>query len=142
MKECKTGDVVQIHYKGSLEDGITFDDSRERAPLEFIAGSNEVIPGVSQAVIGMKEGESKTVTVPPEQGYGQRMPNQSQRVDRKLLPPNVNVGSALQAQGQEDDQPITVWVTELDEETAVLDANHPLAGHNLVFEIELVSIEP
>jgi peptidylprolyl isomerase len=141
MSGTKSGDLVKIHYTGRLEDGTVFDSSEGRSPLAFTAGGNEVILGVSRAVIDMEPGDKKTVEVAPEDGFGIRQPNQSQKVPRNLLPEDVKVGSALQAQGTEGTQPITVWVVELDEESAVLDANHPLAGRNLVFDIELVSVD-
>jgi len=132
--------MVQIHYTGRLEDGTVFDSSEGRAPLVFTAGGSEVISGVSQAVIGMFIGEKKTVEVPPEDGYGPRHPDRSQRVPLEYLPDNVQVGMALQVKGEEEGEPIVVWVMEQDAESAVLDANHPLAGMVLVFDIELVSI--
>ena len=140
MAKSKEGDRVQIHYTGKFDDGTVFDTSRDRAPLEFQAGGNEIIPGVSQAVIGMEPGETKTVEIPPEKGFGQRVDTQVQRVEKKFLPEDVTVGSALQAQNEETGEPFTVWVVELDDDTAVLDANHPLAGRDLVFDIELVAI--
>jgi peptidylprolyl isomerase len=140
MTEAKSGDRVQIHYTGRLEDGAVFDSSSERAPLEFTAGGDEIIPGVSQAVIGMTPGETKTLKLSPEEGFGDRQPNQARKVERKYLPEDVKVGAALQAKTEEGAPPITVWVTEMDEENAVLDANHPLAGRDLVFDIELVKV--
>lgn len=141
MSGTKSGDRVKIHYTGRLEDGTVFDSSEEGNPLEFTAGGSEVILGVSRAVIDMEPGDKKTVEIGPEDGFGARQPNQAQKVPRNLLPEGATVGSALQAQGPQGSQPITVWVVELDEESAVLDANHPLAGRSLVFDIELVSID-
>ena len=138
MSVINEGDLVKIHYTGRLEDGTVFDSSEGRNPLEFKAGGEDIIPGVSQAVIGMKPGDSKTVTINPENGYGPHYPERAQSVPLDLLPEGVEVGSALQAQTQDGGEGITVWVTELNEETAVLDANHPLAGRTLVFNIEIV----
>jgi peptidylprolyl isomerase len=138
MTEIKEGDQVQIHFTGRFEDGTVFDSSEGRGPLEFTAGGDEVIAGVSQAVIGMKPGDSKTVQIPPEQGFGERNPEQVQRVDRGMLPEDVQVGTALQAQSEDGSRSFTVWVAELDEQSALLDANHPLSGRNLEFDIELV----
>lgn len=138
MTEIKAGDQVQIHFTGRFTDGTVFDSSEGRSPLEFTAGGDEVIAGVSQAVIGMKIGDSKTVQIPPTQGFGDRNPDQVQRVDRNLLPPDVQVGTALQAQSEDGKQSFTVWVAELDDQTALLDANHPLSGRDLEFDIELV----
>jgi peptidylprolyl isomerase len=139
MAVTKEGDRVQIHYTGRLEDGTVFDSSQGRDPLEFTAGGDEVIRGVDQAVLGMKQGESKTVEVSPEEGYGDRKDGLEQRVPRNILPEGVNTGDRLQAKVGE--KAIMVWVMELGDEFAVLDANHPLAGRNLSFDIELISLE-
>ncbi len=139
MGATKLGDRVQIHYTGRLEDGTVFDSSQGRDPLEFTAGGNEVIPGVDKAVLGMQAGESKTVEVSAEDAYGVRTPGLEQRVPRKLLPEKVQIGDRLQAKVGE--KVILVWVAELEEESALIDANHPLAGQSLVFDIELVSVE-
>ena len=138
MAQVKQGDRVQIHYTGRLPDGTVFDSSREREPLEFEAGSPELIPGVSLAVVGMSAGEERTVTVPPAEGYGDRNEEMVQEVPRDVLPENVQVGDPLRAQAGE--QEIQVWVKELGEETALVDGNHPLAGHTLEFDVELVAV--
>lgn len=139
MGVTKLGDRVQIHYTGRLEDGTVFDSSRDREPLEFTTGGSEVIPGVDQAVLGMQAGESKTVVVSAEDAYGAHKPGLEHRVPRSMLPDGVQVGDRLQAVVGE--QSILVWVTELGDEFGVLDANHPLAGQSLTFDIELVSVE-
>ena len=138
MSEVKSGDMVEIHYTGKFEDGSVFDSSEGREPLKFSAGSAELIPGVSQAVLGMNVGDSKTVSVPPEQGYGQREEGLDRQVPRESLPEQAQVGDPLQAEVGE--QMVLFWVMELDDEFAVVDANHPLAGKTLVFDIELVSV--
>jgi peptidylprolyl isomerase len=140
MGLTKLGDRVQIHYTCRLEDGTVLDSSRDRGPLEFTAGGTEVIPGVDEAVLGMQPGESKTVAISAEDAYGVRTPGLEQRVPRSVLPEGVQEGDRLQAKVGE--KSIMVWVSELGEESALLDANHPLAGHNLVFDIELVSVQP
>ena len=141
MIGTKAGDRVVIHYTGRLDDGTVFDSSSGGDPLEFTAGSNELIPGVSQAVIGMIPGDTKTVEVPPEQGYGSRNPDQVHKIEKHHLPPEAEVGMALQVQSEEV-EPFTVWIAEIDEEFAILDANHPLAGQLLIFDIEMVSVTP
>jgi peptidylprolyl isomerase len=138
MAQAKQGDRVQIHYTGRLPDGTVFDSSRERDPIEFEAGGAELIPGVSHAVVGMSVGEERTVTVPPAEGYGERNEQMVQEVPRDALPENVNVGEPLRAQAGE--QEIQVWVKELGDEKAVIDGNHPLAGHTLEFDVELVAV--
>jgi len=138
MSQVQAGDSVQVHYEGRFEDGDVFDSSRSRGPLEFEAGSDQLIPGFSNAVIGMTVGDSKTVTLPPDQAYGDHDPERVQRVDKSALPDDVKVGDRLQAQSGEHS--IVVAVTELDDDGATLDANHPLAGRTLVFDIELVAI--
>lgn len=139
MSTVNQGDVVQVHYTGRLENGTVFDSSREREPLEFVAGGGGVIEGVSQAVLGMSEGESKTVTVPADQAYGARNESLKQTVSRNQLPEGVNEGDQLRAvQGEQE---IPVWVRKLDNDSAIIDANHPLAGQTLTFDLELVSIQ-
>jgi peptidylprolyl isomerase len=139
MDVTKLGDRVQIHYTGKLEDGTVFDSSKDQNPLEFTAGEEEVIPGVDRAVLGMKQGESKTVVIPAEDGFGKRVPELEQRIPRTLLPEKVGVGDRLQAKVRGNT--ISFWVREFEEESAVIDANHPLAGQSLSFDIELVSVE-
>ena len=138
MTQVSQGDVVRIHYTGRFEDGRVFDSSMERDPLEFVAGGREVIPGVSNAVVGMEEGEKKTVTLPPEEGYGPRNPALEQTISRSQLPTEVQQGDQLRAiQGNQE---IPVWVRELDNDSAVIDANHPLAGQTLIFDLEVVGV--
>ncbi|MBW2057595.1 MAG: peptidylprolyl isomerase [Deltaproteobacteria bacterium] len=139
MEIAKPGDQVQIHYTGRLEDGTIFDSSHGRAPLKFSAGGSEVILGVSEAVLGMRPGQSKTVTVEPESGYGERLPELEQRVSRNMVPEGAQVGDPLHAEVK--GETLVVWITELGEDFAVLDLNHPLAGHTLTFDIELVALE-
>ncbi|MEN6495159.1 MAG: FKBP-type peptidyl-prolyl cis-trans isomerase [Thermoguttaceae bacterium] len=139
MTQVSRGEVVRVHYTGRYTDGTVFDSSEDREPLEFVAGSNEVIQGVSDAVVGMANGEKKTVTIPPEQGYGDRNPALEQSVPLDNLPEGVQEGDQLRL--VHDEQEIPVWVREIneDEEVAKIDANHPLAGVTLVFDLELVS---
>lgn len=139
MAHVNTGDVVQIHYTGRINDGTVFDSSEGRDPLEFTAGSEELIQGLSQAVLGMEQGEKKTVTVPPEEGYGPRRQGLEYRVARSSLPSEVQLGDQLSATA--GSQNVLVWVTELTEQSAVVDGNHPLAGHTLTFDIEVVSVQ-
>jgi len=141
MSEAKSGDTVTIHYTGTLEDGTQFDSSEGRDPLEFQLGSGQVIPGFDKAVEGMSVGEEKSVTITSDDAYGPHNEQMVQEVPKNALPANIEPekGMALQAQGQ-DGQPINLTVTEVGEESITVDANHPLAGKDLKFDIELVDI--
>jgi peptidylprolyl isomerase len=141
MSEAKNGDTVAIHYQGSLEDGSVFDSSEGRDPLQFEVGSGQIIPGLDAEIPGMKVGDTKTVVVEPDQAYGQVVPDAKQTVPRADIPDSIplEVGMPLQVQTQQG-QDISVRVAEISDEAVVLDANHPLAGETLKFEIELVSI--
>lgn len=141
MTQASQGDTVNIHYTGKLEDGTVFDTSRSRHPLQFTIGKGQVIAGFEQAVIGMNLGESKTTTIPVEQAYGQRRQDRIVTVQRDQLPPDLNpaVGQRLELT-QMDDQTLLVTVTAMTDTTLTLDANHPLAGKDLTFDIELIKI--
>ncbi|HEY9742093.1 MAG TPA: peptidylprolyl isomerase [Coleofasciculaceae cyanobacterium] len=141
MAQAKPGDTVKIHYTGRLEDGTVFDSSADREPLEFTLDGGQVIPGFEQAVVGMTPGESKTEKIPMDQAYGPHRPEMVLEVSRQQMPPELQpeVGQQLQVQ-QPDGQTIPVFVTEVTESTVTLDANHPLAGEDLTFDIELVEI--
>ena len=140
--QAKTGDTVKVHYTGTLEDDTVFDTSAGGEPLAFTLGQGLVIPGFEQAVTGMKVGESKTVDIPVEQAYGPYRDDLILVVERDQLPEDleIEVGQQLQM-SQEDGSYIVVTITEVSETTITIDANHPLAGQNLTFEIELVEIE-
>ena len=141
MSQATSGDKVKIHYTGTLEDGTQFDSSEGRDPLEFQLGSGEVIPGFDKAVDGMAVGESKSVTVLPEDAYGPHNEQAVQEVPRSALPDDLVPveGMTLQAQNQ-GQQPVQMSVTAVGEESITVDANHPLAGQALNFEISLVEI--
>lgn len=141
MTHAKQGDTVQVHYTGKLEDGTVFDTSLSRRPLQFTIGKGQVIEGFEHAVAGMNVGESKTTTIPVEKAYGPRRDDMIVTVKRDQLPQDVNpnVGQRLEIT-QEDNQTILVTVTDTTDNTLTLDANHPLAGRALTFELELVGI--
>ncbi|MEO8894214.1 MAG: peptidylprolyl isomerase [Coleofasciculaceae cyanobacterium] len=141
MVQAKSGDTVKIHYTGRLKDGTEFDSSAEREPLEFTIGGEQVIPGFEQAVLGMALGESKTEEIPMDQAYGPHLEEMVLEVSREQIPPDINpeVGQQLQIQ-QANGQSVPVFVTEVTDNQITLDANHPLAGEDLTFEIELVEI--
>lgn len=141
MAQAKAGDTVRVHYTGRLDDGTVFDSSRGREPLEFTIGSGSVIPGFEQAVVGMAPGESKRETVPADQAYGAYDENLVFQVGRDGLPDDLEpeVGQELAAR-TEAGQIMRLTVREVDEAGVTLDANHPLAGKDLTFDIELVEI--
>lgn len=141
MTEVKTGDKVRIHYTGTLSDGEVFDSSEGRDPLEFTVGSGQIIPGLDAAMPGMSVGEKKTVDVPVDQAYGAVNPEARQAVPRADIPDDIPLepGTQLQVQTPQG-QVMPVTVFEVSEEQVVLDANHPLAGRDLTFAIELVEI--
>lgn len=141
MSDAKAGDTVRIHYTGTLSDGSTFDSSAGRDPLEFTIGTGQVIPGFDKAVDGMSTGEEKTVEIPCDEAYGPHDPNGRQDFPRANVPDDVplEIGTRLQL-STPTGQPVAVTVAEVTDETVVLDANHPLAGQDLTFKIELVEI--
>lgn len=141
MSEVKNDDKVKIHYTGKLKDGSIFDSSEGREPLEFTVGGNMVVPGFENGVMGMKQGDKKTISISPEEAYGERREDQVNLVERNQLPDDMEpeVGMALQATGQ-DGSVIPVVITEVTEKTVTVDANHPLAGKELIFDLELVEI--
>jgi len=141
MAKATNGDRVHIHYTGRLADGTEFDSSRGREPLAFTLGEGQVIPGFEKAVMGMVPGESKTTVIPPDQGYGAPREELLLTVPLAHLPEGYEpeVGGQLQmstAQGQ----PVPVRVHAVEAEAVVLDANHPLAGQELTFDIQLVEV--
>ncbi len=141
MTQAKQGDTVKVHYTGKLEDGTVFDTSRTRHPLQFKIGNGQVIEGFEQAIAGMNVGESKTTTIPVEKAYGPRRDDMVVTVKRDQFPPDVKpgVGQRLEIT-QENNQNILVTVMDITDSTITLDANHPLAGRSLTFELELVGI--
>ncbi len=141
MSQVKQGDKIRVHYTGRLEDGSEFDSSADSDPLEITVGESSVIEGFEQAVLGMTVGERKTVTIPPDQGYGPRRDEMMQEIDRSTIPEELELklGARLEASGEET--MFTLTVVEIGEKTVTLDANHPLAGKDLTFEIELVAID-
>ena len=141
MPEAKQGDTVRVHYQGSLQDGTVFDTSRDRDPFEFTIGEGQVIAGFESAVVGMEPGENKVVTLEPEDAYGPRRSELLVEVGLDRLPPEVEVevGSQLQVK-QQDGSPRVATIARVGEDSVTLDVNHPLAGKDLTFDIELVEI--
>jgi len=142
MTQAKTGDTVLIHYTGTLQNGETFDSSAGRDPLEFTVGSGQIIPGLDKAIPGMSAGEKKTVEVPCAEAYGDTDPNARQAVPRDQIPPDIPLEEGLQLQMQTPTgQTVPVVVASVGETEVMLDANHPLAGKDLIFDIEMVEIK-
>jgi peptidylprolyl isomerase len=141
MAQAKLGDTVTVHYTGKLTDGTVFDSSNGGDPLEFTIGSGQLIPGFEEAVVGMNAGESKTTHIPVDQAYGEYRPEMVIEVDRDQMPEELDpeIGQQLQIQ-QPTGQVIPVVITDISDEVIRLDANHPLAGEELIFDIELVGI--
>lgn len=141
MSEVKVGDKVKVHYTGRLNDGTEFDSSKDREPLEFEVGSQQVIPGFENSVIGLKAGESVTVNIPADEAYGPRIDEMVIQIDKDKLPHDFNpeLGQEFQLP-QENGQNVIVSVTDITETQIELDANHPLAGKDLTFDIQLVEI--
>ena len=141
MTQVKSGDTVAIHYTGTLLDGSTFDSSEGREPLEFVVGSGQIIPGLDVALPGMEVGDNKVVKIGSDDAYGPLNPEMRQAVPREGIPADIplEVGTQLQMQTP-DGQAMSVTVVEVDDATVTLDANHPLAGKDLQFDIELVKI--
>lgn len=141
MSTAKAGDTVRIHYTGTLTDGTKFDSSEGREPLEFTVGSGQIIPGLDNAIPGMAVGDSKTVEIACEEAYGPRNPDALQEVPRSAIPDTIPLEVGLQLQMQTPQgQAVPVTVTEIGEEAVTLDANHMLAGKDLVFAVEMVEI--
>jgi peptidylprolyl isomerase len=141
MTDAKQGDTVRIHYTGTLSDGSTFDTSQGRAPLEFTVGAGEIIHGLDRAIPGMSVGDRKTVRVPSDEAYGAHDPKGVQSVPRAEVPDHIPLDPGTQLEVQTGDgRRLPVIVTGVTPEEVVLDANHPLAGKDLTFEVELVEI--
>ena len=142
MQQAKRGDTVQVHYRGTLDDGTEFDSSAGREPLEFTIGKGQVIPGFEEAVVGMGEGETKKQRIEAKDAYGEHSDDLVFAVGRERIPDGteVAIGDTLRI-GFADGQTAGVQVVDLDDETITLDANHPLAGEALTFELQLVAIQ-
>ncbi|MFP4159306.1 MAG: peptidylprolyl isomerase [Desulfobacterales bacterium] len=141
MTQAKQGDTVKVHYKGKLDDGSVFDSSEGRDPLEFKIGDGNIIPGVEEAVEGMAPEETKEATIPPEKAYGEYRDEMVIEVEKSQFPENIDPEPGQQLElKQSEGQNIVVTVTNVGEEKVTLDANHPLAGKDLTFELTLKEI--
>lgn len=141
MAQAKAGDKVRVHYDGQLNDGTVFDSSRAREPIEFVLGEDSVIPGFEQAIIGMEAGESKDVSIPPEDGFGEYNEDLVVNVEKSILPPDINPELGMQLEvSSEEESPRVFTIADIAEDTITLDGNHPLAGREIAFKIELLEI--
>jgi len=141
MAEAKNGQTVKVHYTGKLEDGTQFDSSVDQDPLEFTLGAGQIIPGFEEAVLGLTPGDSVTTKIPADEAYGPYRDEMVMVVERDQLPDHLDpkVGQQLEVR-QQDGQSFGVFVTQVSDSDVTLDANHPLAGQDLIFDIELVEI--
>lgn len=140
MAEAKNGDTVRIHYTGTLNDGSVFDSSEGEEPLEFTLGSGQVIPGFEQAVEGMQPGDKKEVKIASDDAYGARNDEWVLVVERENFPEHIEPEVGQQLELSQAGQSFTVTVTDVTDDNVTLDANHPLAGQDLTFALELVEI--
>lgn len=139
MREVQLNDVIRVHYTGKLEDGSEFDSSKGKEPLEFKVGEGKLISGFEKGVVGMKQGEIKTISLPPEEAYGNRREELIISIDKTEVPSDISpeVGMLLQMK-RNDGQEIPVSITEVFPDAITLDANPPLAGQTLIFDLEIV----
>ena len=141
MGQAKAGDTVKVHYTGKLDNGTVFDSSADREPLEFTVGEGQVIPGFESAVIGMNPGDTKTTHIPADEAYGPHRPEMVIEVERAMFPTDMDPQKEQQVQiRQANGQSFIATITDVTEENVTLDANHPLAGKDLTFDIQLVEI--
>lgn len=141
MSKAKNGDNVKVHYKGKLTTGEQFDSSEGREPLAFTVGAGQMIKGFDEAIPGMAVGEKKTINIAPENAYGTKNEDAIIEFPKSNIPEDMKLepGMKLQLHNQAG-QPVQVVVTEIKEDVVVLDANHELAGKELIFDIELVEV--
>jgi FKBP-type peptidyl-prolyl cis-trans isomerase 2 len=141
MNKAKKGDVVKVHYKGTLNTGEQFDSSEGREPLEFTVGAGQMIAGFDRAIPGMAVGDKKTITIAPSDAYGEKKEDALIEFPKANIPGDMNLqpGMKLQLRNQAG-QPVPVTVAEVKDDIVILDANHELAGKELIFDIELINI--
>ncbi len=141
MSTIKDGDTVKVHYTGTLENGEVFDSSEGRDPLQFTMGAGQLIPGFEKAVMGLKVGDSTKAEIPSAEAYGEHNPQMEVTIQKSQLPADLDPEVGMQLQlTQENGQPVPCQVTKIEGEDVTIDANHPLAGKDLTFDIEVVEI--
>ena len=129
---------VKVHYTGKLEDGRVFDSSAGNEPLEIVLGEGNLIKGFEDGLIGMKQGEKKTIEIDPKDGYGEVIENRLVEVEKSKLPEEINVGMVLQASSENGS--MVVMIKEIKDDVVIVDTNHPLAGRKLVFDLEVIEV--
>ncbi len=134
----KEGSKVKVHYTGKLEDGKVFDTSNDNEPIEVVLGEGTLIKGFENGLIGMKDGDKKTIEIEPKDAYGDYVDGRIQEVEKSKLPEDIKVGMVLQATTEVGSMVITI--KEIKEDTAILDANHPLAGKKLIFDLDVIEV--
>jgi len=141
VAQAQAGDTVQVHYTGRLDDGTVFDSSVGGEPIEFVLGAHHVIPGFEDGVTGMEVGETKTILIPSDQAYGPRMEEMVLTIPRDQVPPHITLelGEMLEL-SQSSGETIAVQITALTDTIVTLDGNHPLAGADLTFDLQLANI--
>ncbi|NJW53330.1 FKBP-type peptidyl-prolyl cis-trans isomerase [Salinimicrobium oceani] len=142
MSQIKQNDTVRVHYTGKLTDGQIFDSSLEREPIEFTMGQGQLIPGFEKGLLDMKENEKKTIEIPADEAYGQPREELIQEVEKSQLPEEIKPepGMGLVSKSP-DGREMNLVVKEVKEDTIVVDGNHPLAGKDLIFDLEVVEIK-
>lgn len=141
MSKVKDGDTVKVHYTGKLEDGSVFDSSVERDPLEVTLGEGKLIPGFENAVVGLAVGDKTSANIASTDAYGERREDLEVSIERDQLPEEIEPEVGMQLQlNQPNGQPVPVQIIKVEDENITIDANHPLAGKDLTFDIELVEI--
>ena len=139
MAKAKLGDTVKVHVTGKLEGGKVFESTAKKDPLEFTIGEGKFLRGFESAIVGMSPGEKKTVKVSPDHGFGPYSKGLAMKVDRKIIPPSIKpyVGMQLKMSRGKSEK-TKVWVTDVSDSSITVDANHPLAGRSLIFDIEFL----
>jgi peptidylprolyl isomerase len=140
MTQAQNGNRVKVHYTGKLDDGSVFDSSEGREPLEFTVGEGQVIPGFEQGVVGMEPGDSKTLNIPSDEAYGPHRPEGVFEIERSEIPPSIPLEEGMRLQANQGGRTVELTVVEIDESKVTLDGNHPLAGRDLTFDIQLVEV--
>lgn len=139
MRKVQKDDVIRVHYTGKLEDGTEFDSSKGKNPIEFKVGQGSLIPGFENGVIGMEQGETKTVSIPPDEAYGKRQDELVAQINKTEFPSDITPKEGMQLQlKSKDGQTIPVMIVNINDDIVTLDANPPLAGKTLIFDLEMV----